>query len=47
VSGYLIIIVGLIYSGICIEQIIKHEFAMAVVWAGYALANAGMWASTK
>jgi len=42
-SGPLIILVGLIYLGIAIEQAIKAQVWMATVYFGYALANVGLW----
>lgn len=42
-SGHLIVLVGIIYLGIAVEQTIKSEIAMGVVYFGYALANVGLW----
>lgn len=46
-SGPLIILTGLIYAYIAFEQIFKGNPAMAIVYAGYALANAGLWMAVK
>ena len=41
-SGWLVILTGVIYAYICLEQIIKGNPAMGMVYAGYAFANAGL-----
>ncbi len=43
-SRHLIIVTGLIYAYIAAEQLLKGGTAMAVVYAGYAVANLGLWA---
>jgi hypothetical protein len=40
-SGWLIGVVGIIYLGVAIDQFIKGNTGMGIVWFGYALANAG------
>jgi tellurite resistance protein TehA-like permease len=42
-SGWLIALVGFIYAAISIEQFMKHNPGMGIIFFGYALANAGMW----
>jgi hypothetical protein len=42
-SGWLIILVTVIYSGIAVEQLFKGNIPMAVVYAGYAFANIGLY----
>lgn len=42
-SGPLVILVGLIYAGIAVDQLIKGNIAMCAVFVGYAFANAGMY----
>lgn len=42
-SKSLIVIVGLIYAAISIEQFTKHNPGMGVIFLGYAVANGGMW----
>lgn len=42
-SPWLIITTGLIYLYIAIEQGVKGNTAMAVVYAGYAFSNYGLW----
>jgi hypothetical protein len=43
VSANLIIITGLIYAYIAVEQALKGNTAMAVVYSGYAFSNVGLW----
>jgi hypothetical protein len=40
-SSNLIIITGLIYIYICVEQAIKGDSGLACMYAGYAFANYG------
>ena len=40
---FLIVVVGLIYGFIAIEQAIKGNVPMAIVFAGYAFSNAGLY----
>lgn len=40
-SGLFLGIVTVLYAGIAADQLIKAEYAMALVWLGYALANIG------
>lgn len=42
-SANLIIITGLIYAYIAVEQALKGNTAMAVVYSGYAFSNVGLW----
>ena len=42
-SPWLIILTGLIYLYIAIEQAIKGNMAMAVVYGGYSASNYGLW----
>jgi hypothetical protein len=42
-SGPLIIITGLIYTYICIEQAVNGNYPMSTVYMGYALANVGLY----
>ena len=47
-SAWLIIVTGLIYGYIAIEQGIKGNYAMAVVYSGYAFSNVGLyWMAIK
>jgi hypothetical protein len=41
-SAWLIIVTGLIYFYIAIEQGFKGNLAMAVVYSGYAFSNVGL-----
>ena len=42
-SGWLIIVTGLIYAWIAIEQGMKGNLSMAVVYSGYAFSNVGLY----
>jgi len=42
-SAWLIIVTGLIYGYIAVEQGFKGNFAMAVVYSGYAFSNVGLY----
>lgn len=42
-SANLIILTGLIYAYIAVEQALKGNTAMAVVYSGYAFSNVGLW----
>ena len=42
-SAWLIIVVGLIYAYIGIEQVAKGNLPMAVVYIGYAFSNVGLY----
>lgn len=41
-SAWLIIVTGLIYAYIAVEQGMKGNMAMLVVYAGYAFSNVGL-----
>ena len=42
-SGWLIIVTGLIYAYIAVEQGIKGNFNMSIVYGGYAFSNVGLY----
>ena len=42
-SAWLIIVTGLIYGYIAIEQGLKGNYAMSVVYSGYAFSNVGLY----
>lgn len=46
-SGWLIVLTGLIYAYISGEQAFKGDVSMAVVYFGYALANVGLYMAVK
>ena len=46
-SGWLVILTGAIYAYIAVEQGIKGNTAMAVVYSGYAFSNVGLWLAVK
>lgn len=46
-SGTLIAITGLIYAWISFDQFMRHNPGMGVAYAGYSLANIGLWMLAK
>ena len=42
-SSWLIIVTGLIYGYIALEQGLKGNLAMAVVYSGYSFSNVGLY----
>jgi hypothetical protein len=46
-SSWLIIVTGLIYAYIGLEQALKGNLAMAVVYSGYAFSNVGLYIMAK
>jgi hypothetical protein len=42
-SGWLVIVTGLIYAIVAIEQLTKNNMPMFVVYSGYAFSNMGLW----
>lgn len=42
-SSWLIIVTGLIYAYIALEQGLKGNMPMAVVYSGYAFSNVGLY----
>ena len=47
-SAWLIVVTGLIYAYIAVEQGLKGNMAMLVVYSGYAFSNVGLfWMATK
>ena len=45
-SSWLIILTGLIYAYIALEQSFKGNIPMAVVYSGYAFSNVGLYILT-
>jgi len=43
VSGWLIIITGLIYAYVAAEQAWEGNHGLSIAYAGYAFANIGLW----
>jgi hypothetical protein len=41
-SSWLIIVTGIIYAYIAVEQLIKGNTGMAITYFGYCVANAGL-----
>lgn len=46
-SGPLIILTGVIYAWIAADQAWRGNPGMAIAYAGYAAANAGLWMLAK
>ena len=46
-SAWLVVVTGVIYAYIAAEQLWKGNTPMALMYAGYAFANAGLWMSVK
>jgi hypothetical protein len=46
-SGYLIIITGLIYAYVAAEQLSKGNVSLAIVYSGYAFSNIGLFLAIK
>jgi len=46
-SGWLIVVVGVIYAGIAVDSLLKGNTPQAVVFAGYAFSNAGLYIMSK
>jgi hypothetical protein len=46
-SSWLVVVTGLIYAGICIEQFSKNNMGVAVMFFGYALSNVGIYFQVK
>lgn len=41
-SGNLILLTGLVYAYVCIEQATKGNVGMGIAYAGYAFSNIGL-----
>lgn len=46
-SGWLVILTGVIYAYVAAEQFLKANPAMGIAYAGYAFANIGLWMAVK
>jgi predicted hydrocarbon binding protein len=46
-SSWLIVLTGLIYAYIAIDQYIKGNSGMAITYFGYALGNVGLYMMAK
>jgi hypothetical protein len=46
-SSWLIILTGAIYAFIAVEQLLRENPYMAVVYAGYAFSNVGLYFLAK
>jgi hypothetical protein len=41
-SSWLIAAVGLVYAGVAVDQWLRGDHPMAIVYAGYAFSNIGL-----
>lgn len=46
-SAWLIALTGLIYAGVAVEQYLKGNMPLAVVYIGYAFSNIGLYVIAK
>jgi hypothetical protein len=46
-SAWLIVLTGLIYAYIAVEQLLKGNPYMAIVYGGYAFSNVGLYLLIK
>jgi len=46
-SAWLIVLTGAIYAYIAVEQLLKGNPYMAIVYGGYAFSNVGLYLITK
>lgn len=46
-SQALIVVPGLCYLGVCVAEGLRGNWAMSVVYAGYAMANVGLYALAR
>lgn len=44
---WLIIVVGLIYAYIAAESASKGDTSLAIIFAGYAFSNVGLWMAAR
>lgn len=42
-SSWLIAFIGLVYAGIAVDNFLKGNFPMSVVFGGYAFSNIGLY----
>ena len=46
-SSWLVALTGLAYLGVAIDQSVKHNYPMALVYVGYTLGNVGFFMALK
>lgn len=46
-SGPLIILVGIIYAYVAVDQYMNGNTGMSIAYAGYAFSNIGLWMLAK
>jgi hypothetical protein len=42
-SGHLIVLTGLIYLWVAVDQAVRGNSGLAIAYAGYAFSNVGLW----
>lgn len=42
-SGHLIVLTGLIYLWVAVDQALRGNSGLAIAYAGYAFSNVGLW----
>jgi hypothetical protein len=42
-SGWLIALCGLIYAGVAVDQGLRGNWAMLIVYSGYSFSNVGLY----
>jgi hypothetical protein len=47
VTGPLIILVGVIYAYVAVDQYMNGNSGMAIAYAGYSVSNIGLWMLAK
>ncbi len=46
-SGWLVAATGIAYAWVSVEQGIKGNVSLAIVYAGYAFSNVGLWLALR
>lgn len=46
-SGWLVAAVGVVYALVAVDQTMKGEVPLGIMWGGYAFAQIGLWMMTK
>lgn len=46
-SGWLIALCGCIYAGVALDQALRGNWAMVVVYSGYSFSNIGLYVLAK
>ncbi len=46
-AAWLIVLVGVIYAYIAAESVSKGDTSLAIIFAGYAFSNVGLWMAAR